>query len=103
MNYSIILKIIGWVIQLEGIFFLPPALTGFLCKEVKDALIYLCLGAFCILLGGLLRMYKTKKSSFYAKEGFVAVALSWNIHFRNIKSCNNIVCIGSCQRRQMIA
>ena len=45
MNYSIIIKIIGWVIQLEGIFFLPPALTGLLYREYKDALIYLLLGA----------------------------------------------------------
>ena len=77
MNYSVILKIIGWVIQLEGIFFLPSALTGFLYREIKDALIYLGLGALCILLGGLLRMRKNIKNTFYAKEGFVAVALSW--------------------------
>lgn len=77
MNYSIILKIIGWVIQLEGIFFLPPALTGFLYGEVTDALIYLGLGVVCIVLGGLIRLHKTKKTAFYAKEGFVAVALSW--------------------------
>ncbi len=77
MNYSIILKIIGWVIQLEGIFFLPPALTGFLFGEIKDALIYLLLGAICIVLGGLIRKQKTGKTTFYAKEGFVTVALSW--------------------------
>jgi len=77
MNYSIIVKIIGWVVQLEGIFFLPPALTGFIYKEYHDALIYLLLGAVCILSGGLIRLRKTKKTAFYAKEGFVAVALSW--------------------------
>lgn len=77
MNYSIIIKIIGWVLLLEGIFFLLPALTGFLYGELKDALIYLLLGAVCIVLGGLLRMHKNKKTAFFAKEGFVAVALSW--------------------------
>ena len=77
MNYSIILKIIGWVIQLEGVFFLLPALTGFIYGEIKDALIYLILGAFCILLGGLIRLRKNRKTTFYSKEGFVAVALSW--------------------------
>ncbi len=77
MNYSIIVKIIGWVIQLEGIFFLPPALTGFLYGELHDALVYLLLGALCILTGGLLRLHKVKKAAFYPKEGFVAVALSW--------------------------
>lgn len=77
MNYSIIFKIIGWVIQLEGIFFLPPALTGFIYKEYNDALIYLLLGILCIISGGLIRRQKLNKTAFYAKEGFVAVALSW--------------------------
>jgi len=79
MNYSIILKIIGWVIQLEGVFFLPPSLTGFLYGELVDALVYLGLGVLCIVLGGLIRLRKNTKTTFYAKEGFVAVALSWII------------------------
>ncbi|MDD6036986.1 MAG: TrkH family potassium uptake protein [Lachnospiraceae bacterium] len=79
MNYSIILKIIGWVIQLEGIFFLPPAITGLFFGEQYDALIYMILGASGILLGGLIRLHKSSKTTFYAKEGFVAVALSWII------------------------
>lgn len=77
MNYSIILKILGWVVQLEGIFFVPPAITGFLYGETKDALVYLLLGAFCFGIGSLLRLKKVPKTAFYAKEGFVAVALSW--------------------------
>ena len=56
MNYSIILKILGWVVQLEGIFFVPPAITGFLYGETKDALVYLLLGfsVICILTDYLL-------------------------------------------------
>ena len=77
MNYSIIFKIIGWVIQLEGIFFLPPALTGLIYKEYKDFLIYVLLSTFCITVGGLVRLHKVQKTTFFAKEGFVAVTLSW--------------------------
>lgn len=77
MNYSIIIKIIGWVIQLEGVCFLPSAITGFLYGEVKDGLTYLALGGACILLGELIRRRKTTNNTFFAKEGFVAVALSW--------------------------
>lgn len=77
MNYSIILKIIGWVLQLEGLFFLLPAITGFLYGETTDALIYLGLGMLCVLFGALLRLRKRVNTTFYAKEGFVAVALSW--------------------------
>jgi len=79
MNYSIIIKIIGWVIELEGVFFLPSAITGFLYGELKDALTYLALAGFCILFGELIRSRKTEKNTFFAKEGFVAVALSWII------------------------
>ena len=77
MNYSIIFKIIGWVIQLEGIFFLPPAVTGLIFGEYNDAFVYLILGACGILLGGLIRLHKSPKTTFFAREGFVAVALSF--------------------------
>lgn len=77
MNHAIIFKIIAWVIQLEGVCFLPPAITGILYRETADALIYSVLGVLCILAGRLLRLHNCKKNAFYAKEGFVAVALSW--------------------------
>ena len=77
MNYLLIFHILGWVIQLEGIFFLPPAITGFLYGELNDAIVYLLLGLLCAAFGRLLRLRKNSNSTFYAKEGFVVVALSW--------------------------
>lgn len=77
MNYLLIFHILGWVIQLEGIFFLPPAITGFLYGEINDAIVYLLLGLLCAASGRLLRLCKNSNSTFYAKEGFVVVALSW--------------------------
>jgi len=77
MNYLLIFHILGWVIQLEGIFFLPPAITGFLYGEINDAIVYLLLGLLCATSGRLLRLCKNSNSTFYAKEGFVVVALSW--------------------------
>ncbi|MGN1083366.1 MAG: TrkH family potassium uptake protein [Lachnospiraceae bacterium] len=77
MNYLMVFHILGWVIQLQGIFFLPPALTGFLYGETTDALIYLALSIGCAALGRLFRLRKNSNSTFYAKEGFVVVALSW--------------------------
>lgn len=79
MNFLIILNILGWVIGLEGIFMLLPSLVGFLYKENHDALIYLIIGLCCIAVGFLLRHYKAKNNTFFAKEGFVAVTLSWII------------------------
>ncbi|MBE5950741.1 MAG: TrkH family potassium uptake protein [Lachnospiraceae bacterium] len=77
MNYRIIAKILGWVFSLQGIFMLPPCLVGILYKEYFDAAVYLVISLACSLVGYLLRRIKTKSTTFYAKEGFVAVALSW--------------------------
>lgn len=77
MNYSIILNILGWVLGLQGVFMLPSCLVGIVYKEYHDALVYLMISVCCTIAGILLRRLKTKNKTFYAKEGFVAVALSW--------------------------
>lgn len=77
MNYSIIINILGWVLSLQGIFMLPPCLVGVIYKEYHDAVIYITFSILCTIFGFLLRRCKTKNSTFYAREGFVAVALSW--------------------------
>ncbi len=55
---------------------LLPALTGFIYRE-QTAFIYLICAAATILLGMLATLKKPKNQIFYAKEGFVTVALSW--------------------------
>ncbi len=77
MNYLIIINILGWVLGLQGIFMIPPCLVGIIYKEYHDALIYLAFSILCTIIGFLLRKCKIKSSTFYAREGFVAVALSW--------------------------
>lgn len=79
MNYLIIINILGWVLGLQGIFMLPPCLVGVIYKEYHDALIYLTFSILCTIVGYFLRRIKIKSSTFYAREGFVAVALSWII------------------------
>jgi len=77
MNYRIIAKILGWVFSLQGIFMLPASLVGVIYKEYFDAAVYFGISLVCSLIGFLLRRIKIKSTTFYAKEGFVAVALSW--------------------------
>ena len=77
MNYRVILQILGWVLHLQGVFMLLPCLVGFIYKEYHDAWIYLLLSFACTFVGILLRKIKQKSSTFYAKEGFVAVSFSW--------------------------
>ena len=77
MNYRIISSILGHVIMLESVLMLPSCLVGFLYGEQKDALIYLAVAVFCLLLGLIIRIPKPKSRTFYAKEGFITVSLSW--------------------------
>lgn len=77
MNYSIILNILGWVFSLQGFFMLPPCLVGLIYKEYYDAAVYVAISVCCAVIGLLLRRIKPKSKTFYAKEGFVAVAMSW--------------------------
>ena len=77
MNHGIIINILGWVLWLQGIFMLPPTLVGVLYKEYHDALVYLVLSVLCTIVGIVLRHLKPKSTTFYAKEGFVAVVFSW--------------------------
>ncbi|MBO6164052.1 MAG: TrkH family potassium uptake protein [Lachnospiraceae bacterium] len=77
MNFGIVIFIIGWVMILEGAFMLLPVVTGAIYGEWMHAGIYLAVGACSALIGFLLRQRKLQKTTFYAREGFVTVALSW--------------------------
>jgi trk system potassium uptake protein TrkH len=81
MNSKGVLRILGFVIGIEGVFFLLPTLVGLIYKEYFGATVYFTTGVICILLAllivkVLLGKDKSKKG-FYGKEGFVATALSW--------------------------
>lgn len=79
MNFRLISSILGHVILLQSVLMLPACLTGFLYGEQHDALIYLGVSVFCLLLGLCLRLTKPKSRTFYAREGFIVVSLSWII------------------------
>ena len=77
MNISMIVLILGWVIMLEGAFMALPVLTGLLYGETGHAVVYLLTGAVSALTGFLMKYRKPTNRTFYAREGFAAVALSW--------------------------
>lgn len=76
MNYGIIIFIIGWVIQVEALFMLLPGIVSIIYGESNTGVFFGCAAVFFVL-GRLLTRRKTDNSHFYAREGFVAVALSW--------------------------
>lgn len=76
MNRSIIIYILGWVIRLEGFFMLLPALVALFYRETAGAAYVFC-SAVCLIAGWLITCKKPTNTIFYAREGFVTVALSW--------------------------
>lgn len=76
MNYSIIRYIIGWVLVLEAIFMLLPCLVSAIYQE-SSGIAFAATAAICAVIGLLMIGRKPKNKNYYAREGFVIVALSW--------------------------
>lgn len=76
MNISIIIYFLGWVLGIEGILMLLPCMIAFIFRETSG--FYIAgVAAAAMIIGWCLAHKKPKNTVFYAKEGFVAVALSW--------------------------
>jgi len=78
MNYSIIRYMLGKVVLTVGLLMLLPAACAVIYKE-NIAFIYAACALGSALVGWLMSRTKPKRTSFYAKEGFVVCALSWII------------------------
>ncbi len=76
MNYSIIRYILGWVLILEALFMLLPCIVSIIYQE-KSGIAFVTTAAICAVIGLLMVGKKPKNKNYYAKEGFVIVALSW--------------------------
>lgn len=76
MNGSIIRRILGYVLLLEGALLLLPCLVALYYGE-KQGLTYLACAGVTLVLGLIIGLKKAKNNVFYLKEGCVATALSW--------------------------
>ena len=76
MNYSSIRRIMGLILQFEAAFLMLPCATALIYRE-KEGLAFLAVAAVCAVLGTLLVYFNRNNETYYTKEGFVAVALSW--------------------------
>lgn len=76
MNYSIIRYILGWVLMFESMFMLLPCTVAVVYQE-KSGLAFLAVGIVCFLLAHIVVRKKPKNQVYFAREGFVIVALSW--------------------------
>lgn len=76
MNYRIISYILGCVLNIEAAAMILPFLCSLIYDEQIKWVFPLCI-ALCLIVGLPLIISKPKDKNMFAKEGFVAVALSW--------------------------
>lgn len=76
MNKSIIRFILCRVLQFEGLFLCLPVIVSLLYKE-KEGWWFLAIAAATFAVGTIGSAFKPRNRVFYAREGFVTVALSW--------------------------
>ena len=76
MNFASVLFLLGKLIQIEGALFIAPAVVSLFYGE-KQGLVYFIAAISCAILGWLITLHRVKEQNYYAKEGFIAVALGW--------------------------
>ena len=76
MNMRSIIYTLGWVLKIEGLFMALPVVTAAIYGE-QQGFAYAAVMGLCLILGMLLSSKRFRNTQFYAKEGFVATALSW--------------------------
>lgn len=76
MNIRAIMYVLGWVLNVEGIFLMFPYIVSLIYKE-SQGMPFLIVALVCLLIGSLIVRKKPKNMEIYAKEGFVTVAFSW--------------------------
>lgn len=78
MNNKIVVYILGWVLIFLAGFMLLPWFVSLIYRE-ETGIYFLTTAILCFICGKIVTHKKPGKGNFYAKEGFVSVALSWII------------------------
>lgn len=78
MNYLVIRYVTGLTMMLEGVLMLPACIVSIIYGE-SSALSLAISAVICAVLGLIIKPRELKNKEFFAKEGFVIVALSWII------------------------
>ncbi len=76
MNRKMIIYFLGIVMFLEGALFALPIVTSIIYRE-KTFLVFVLCAVLCLGIGWVCMRNKPEITTFYAREGFVCVALSW--------------------------
>ncbi len=77
MNYKMILNILGWVLKIEAFCMILPLVCAICYGETAEMYVFILCALLCLIFGTLISPRRPKNRVMYAREGFVAVALSW--------------------------
>lgn len=76
MNFKAILYILGWVLNIEGVFLIMPFIVSVIYGEPQGRS-FIIMASICLLIGSLIVMKKPKNMNFFAREGFAIASTSW--------------------------
>ncbi|MBR5375778.1 MAG: TrkH family potassium uptake protein, partial [Lachnospiraceae bacterium] len=76
MNHTSIIYILGKILQIEALFLILPLIVSLIYRE-DDFFAFLITIVITGAVGTAVSFRKPGKTSFYAREGFVIVALGW--------------------------
>lgn len=74
MNYSMVMYVVGWILNFEAAFMLPSCLVALIYQE-KSGFSFVIAMAVALVIGIPLTIRKPKKKEFHSREGFASVAL----------------------------
>lgn len=77
MNYLVLAYVLGVVCLFEAAFMLVPLITALIYKEGSIAVVYLLTTLICTTIGAVLVIISGRIRKIRAKEGMIAMALSW--------------------------
>ena len=77
MNNKLMIKIISKILMVEGLLLLLPSLVGLYYGEINDALAFALIALITIVITFILSKIKVDDNKFYAKEGFIIIAVIW--------------------------
>ncbi|NCB30000.1 MAG: TrkH family potassium uptake protein [Clostridia bacterium] len=75
MNYRLTIRILSYALLTEAALLLLPLSVAFYYHE--NPLPFMQTLGLLVICGGALRLFPVRSNGFYAREGFVAVALTW--------------------------
>lgn len=76
MNYGSIRYIIGWILKVEAALMTLPMIVSVVYRE-RTGLYFVMAALLCLGAGVILSLKKPEKTTYYAKEGYISVALGW--------------------------